>query len=95
MIARLLSCLIEDMLRGLSGPLGYRLRRFWYRRHFSACGSSLIIEPNVRIVGAEHIKVGDHVWLDQGAVLIAGPPRAEARIVAGPQSIGQLQIGNH
>jgi len=95
MIAHLFSCLIEDTLRGLSGPLGYRLRRFWYRHRFSACGSGLVIEPNVHIVGAAHIQVGDHVWLDRGVLLIAGPPRAEARIVAGPQSMGQLRIGNH
>lgn len=90
----LLATLIEDLIRWPGGPLGIRLRRAWYRRRLAACGAGLRIEPGVRILGAAHIRLGDNVWLDHGALLIAGPPRPEARIVAGPAPDGVLQIGN-
>lgn len=60
----------------------------------SRCGEGLVIEPGVHILGLEHISLGDNVWLDRGVVLIAGPPREAARIVAGTSSDGRLEIGN-
>lgn len=94
MILNLIITLIEDLIRWPSGPLGYRLRRAWYRRRLGGCGSGLLIEPGVHILGARYLFLGENVWLDRGVVLIAGPPRHDARIVAGPASGGRLEIGN-
>lgn len=94
MLGRLFSHLYEDLIRGLSGPLGHRLRRAWYRRRLAACGTGLVIEPGVHILGAAHIRLGDNVWLDRSAVLIAGPVREDARIVAGARSDGGLVLGD-
>lgn len=93
MLRRLLFHVSEDLIRGIGGPIGYRLRRFWYSRRFASCGAELIIEPDVHIVGAEHMHLEDNVWLDRASVLIAGPPRKTARIVAGTRGDGQLKIG--
>jgi acetyltransferase-like isoleucine patch superfamily enzyme len=94
MFLRLVSNLVEDLIRWPSGPLGNRVRRFWYSRRLSACGSGLLIEPGVHILGAGYISLGDNVWLDRGVILIAGPPRSGARIVAGAVGEGRLEIGN-
>lgn len=94
MILRVLFNLVEDLIRGLSGPLGYRLRKFWYRRRFADCGTGLLIEPGVHIIGTAHVQLGNNVWLDRGVVLIAGPPRIGARIVKGAHRGGRLEIGS-
>lgn len=98
MFKTVLFSLIEDMIRGLSGSLGIRLRRAWYRRRFKKCGRGLVIESAVSIVGAKHISLGDDVWIDRSVVLIAGPPRENLRIdirreVQGINH-GDLIIGN-
>ena len=94
MLLRLISHLLEDLLRGLSGPLGYRLRQYWYGKRLARCGNNLRIEPGVHIVGADHISLGDNVWLDRGVVLIAGKPRPSVRIVKGSGPEGFLEIGS-
>lgn len=94
MLFQILSGLVEDLLRGISGPLGVRLRSAWYTRRLAGCGSGLRIEPGVYILGSGHITLGNNVWLDRGVLLIAGPPRANARIVAGAKTDGRLALGS-
>ena len=90
----LLCNLVEDALRGLSGPLGVRLRRAWYRKRLSRCGANLRIEPGVHILGTQDIALGDNVWLDRGAVLIAGKPKMTARVVNSSEPTGAMVIGD-
>lgn len=94
MLLRLIYYFVEDMIRGLSGPLGYRLRQAWYSRRLSRCGSNLRIEPGVYILGADHISLGNNVWLDRGVVLTAGKPRSSARIIKGVEPDGLMEIGS-
>lgn len=94
MLRRILSHLVEDLIRGVSGPIGYRLRRVWYRRRLASCGEGLVIEPGVHLVGVEHMHFGENVWLDRACVVIAGPPRQNARIVAGTMGKGRLDLSN-
>jgi acetyltransferase-like isoleucine patch superfamily enzyme len=93
-----LANIFEDLIRGISGPLGVRLRRAWYRRRLCRCGTDLIVEPGVHIIGAEHIELGNAVWIDRNVILTAGPPRKMARIVARGDAVGaekgRLRIGN-
>src|SRR5580658_1270468 len=72
--------LIEDIIRGLSGPLGVRARRAYYRRRLFACGARLVIEPGVHLIAPEWISLGDDVWIDRFAVMIAGPPAPGAQV---------------
>lgn len=72
MLKRLAQHLIEDIIRHVSGPIGVRLRRAYYRRRFKSCGSHLTIEPGVYFESAQHISVGDWVWIDKHVVIIAG-----------------------
>lgn len=93
-----LASLFEDLIRGISGALGIRLRRAWYRRRLCYCGSDLTVEPGVYIVGPAHIELGNSVWIDRNVVLISGPPRRSARItapgVATKNASGKLRIGD-
>lgn len=99
-LLRLVSTLIESLIRNVGGPLGIRLRRAWYGHRLKACGEGLVVEVGVSIVGAGHISLGDHVWIDRNSVLIAGPPRPEARIVEArcpgdAVAEGEISIGGH
>ena len=76
----LLLCLVEDAIRGLSGPLGVRLRRSYYSRRFQQCGARLTVDAGVHIVAPDRISVGDDVWIDRGVILIAGPPDRMANV---------------
>jgi acetyltransferase-like isoleucine patch superfamily enzyme len=93
-----LANICEDLIRSISGPLGVRVRRVWYKRRLCGCGTRLIIEPGVHIIGAEHIELGKSVWIDRNVVIIAGPPRNSARIIAHSNAAkvekGKLRIGN-
>lgn len=70
---------IEDLLRGVSGPLGVRMRRSHYRRRLRSCGAGLVIEPGVHLLCPEWISLGNDVWIDRHATLIAGPPLPSAK----------------
>ncbi len=90
---------VEDLLRGVSGPLGVRLRRAYYRRRLQSCGARLVIEPGVHLLRPECISLGDDVWIDRHAILIAGPPGQDAQI-SRRQSVevspnpGEIRIGD-
>lgn len=73
MLEKFLLPLIEDLIRGLSGTLGIRLRRFYYQKKLKQCGARLTIETGVHIVSASSISIGEDVWLDKNSLLIAGP----------------------
>jgi acetyltransferase-like isoleucine patch superfamily enzyme len=99
MVRALALYLVEDLLRGLSGPLGIRLRRAYYWRRLKRCGARLVIEPGVHIVGPEYISLGNDIWLDRNSILIAGPPPAEGQIELRDSAnvratIGEIIIGD-
>lgn len=97
MLKTLILCLIEDSIRGLSGPLGIRLRRAYYRRRFKRCGEGLVIEPGVHILAPEQISLGDDVWIDRQAILIAGVPHQAInarRNGASVVRVGEIVIGS-
>lgn len=99
MIGQLITSIMEDAIRGLSGPLGIRIRRKWYRWRLKRCGKRLVIEPGVHLVRPDQISLGSDVWLDRHVVLIAGPPAndAEIEVLANPDAkveIGEIVIGN-
>lgn len=100
MIRAVFFSLIEDFLRGLSGPVGVRLRRGYYRRRLKKCGARLTIEPGVHIVRPDWICLGSDVWLDRYTVIIAGPPDPDAVVRVRENldvrvSPGNIVIGDH
>jgi acetyltransferase-like isoleucine patch superfamily enzyme len=63
----------EGWLRNIGGPIGRRLRFFYYRKRFKTCGINCVIEEGVHITSPNHIALGNNVWLDKNTILIGGP----------------------
>lgn len=84
----------------IPGALGNRLRyRFWKAR-LAHLGRDVQIDVGAWFSGPEHVRVGDHAWIDRNTLIIAGPPtpgRATARKVdaAHPVAEGQVDVGDN
>lgn len=90
-LASILFCLIEDVIRHVSGPIGVRLRRFYYTRRFKKCGSNLSIAPGVSIDRPDCVSAGDWVLIDRNCVILAGPASEAGAIkeIANPECTAQ------
>lgn len=93
--------LIEDCIRPLSGPLGKKLRYWYYKKRFASCGKNLFIETGVYFFSCTDIIIGDNCWIDKNCVLIAGymeKPNLKIKnnVPAGKiVNPGKLVIGNN
>lgn len=88
------------VIRNWPGRLGQGLRAAYYRARFRRMGMRVRIGVGVSVIGAPWISVGDDVWIDDHAVLVAGPVDLGSRQVhwrelpgETPQA-GQLVIGS-
>ena len=63
---------IEDIIRNISGPAGYRLRYWYYRRRMRSMGKSVTIDTGVFFVNTGYISIGEHSWIDKNCTIIAG-----------------------
>lgn len=61
--------LIESLIRNISGPFGYIIRRYYYKLIFKSMGSDVLIDVGVLINGAQNIECGNKVWIDSYAIL--------------------------
>jgi acetyltransferase-like isoleucine patch superfamily enzyme len=64
--------LIESCIRNVSGKTGILLRRAYYSGRLGKCGKKLIISEGVYFDHPRSIELGDYVWIDRNAILIAG-----------------------
>jgi len=71
-IRNMISFLIQDMLRGLSGSLGIRLRYAYYSKKLGHLGKGVVINMDVYFLGPEGIHIGDNTHIDKGCYLISG-----------------------
>src|SRR5262245_3615961 len=82
------------------GGVGRRLRAAYWRRRLGGMGARCNIDVGVIIQSPENVFLGDDVWLDNYAVLIAGPPVLDGRkhrVLANPAfrgKRGELHIGH-
>ncbi len=101
MIGRLLCHFIEDIIRNISGPIGIRLRRSYYKRRLGATGAKLVIDTGVSFQGPQDVYLGNHVWIDKNCVFIAGKiePASGAifnKTVSGTNTMeGRIQLGSY
>ncbi|HRP34174.1 MAG TPA: hypothetical protein PKV73_19890 [Agriterribacter sp.] len=96
---RLLSGVFEAMIRNISGGAGRRLRYWYYRKKLGGCGKQVFIDVNVTFLNPGNIFIGDKVWIDNGAILMAGKPGSgrKSDIRTNPQyeyGRGELHIGS-
>ena len=93
---QLINHFIQDCIRNLSGPLGIRLRRWFYYRKFQRCGNHLVISEGVYIDQPENISLGNHVWLDKGVIIVTGKSNRPNIIRKGDTPyLGKLIIGDN
>jgi acetyltransferase-like isoleucine patch superfamily enzyme len=99
MIGRLICHALEDGIRNISGPLGMRLRRFYYKRRLGAAGWGLVIDTGVHFESPKNIFIGNQVWVDRNCIFIAGkiaPGAAKIiRLSTTGDSEGLIRIGSH
>jgi len=58
-----------------------RLRRLLYSPHFGSVGKSVRVGIGVRFQDISNIHIGDDVWIDDYAIIIAGKPSLDGRYV--------------
>lgn len=97
-MGRIFRELFESWLRPLGGPIGRKLRIWYYRKRLKACGENCVIEEGVYLTNPHLITLGNNVWIDKNTILIAGAFDKNSRQYKekGNKSItwGELQIGN-
>lgn len=71
---------VEDVIRHISGPAGLYLRRAYYKRRLKRCGNKLVIAPGVTIENPQCVSLGDWVWIDRNAIILAGDANKTDRI---------------
>lgn len=77
MIGRIFSTFYESCIRNIAGSPGRWLRYRFYRKRFGACGKNVVIDVGVLIKNPGAIFVGDNVWIDDYAILIAGEVKGD------------------
>lgn len=73
--------LFETLIKNLSGPAGFALRRYYYGLVFTKTGKNLLIDVGVTFKGSNNIICKDNVWIDSNVVINV--------------PIGKLEIGNN
>lgn len=72
--------ILESIIRNISGPFGYILRRYYYKMVFNKMGNDVLIDVGVVFNGAQNITCGNKVWIDSYSTFSL--------------QIGELYIGN-
>ncbi len=61
--------LIETLIRNISGPFGFLIRRFYYKLVFKKMGDDVLIDTGVILNGAHNISCGNRVWIDSYTII--------------------------
>jgi acetyltransferase-like isoleucine patch superfamily enzyme len=100
-LTRLLNALIESagvLVLWIPGGVGSRLRIMYYRARGTRIGKDCRIEVGFMIDQPGLVEIGDRVWLDRYAILIAGKsrPGRETRRAGDPDEglRGSIRIGS-
>lgn len=87
---------IQDLIRNISGPLGIRVRRWYYQTKFEQCGVNLVISEGVYIDQPRNISLGNNVWLDKGVIIITGKiERPNMLKKSQDELVGKFKMGNN
>ncbi len=82
------------------GPLGFRLRHYYYRRKLKSLGQNVIIDTGVYFQNPQFISIGDNCWIDKNVVILAGIDRSNREKVLKinnkyPGNPGEIFIGKN
>src|SRR5882757_2441613 len=85
--------MFADTIRNISGPLGIRLRRLYYRRLLKSAGNNLVIDTGVFFQSPESISIGDNVWIDKNSILNAEKLPEKKRLTRMTPEVSDLEEG--
>lgn len=90
---------IEGLIRNIDGPIGQKVRFFYYKNKLGSCGKNVIIDIGVVITSPSDIFISDNVWIDKYVILLAGKPKGNRKILHKKNldffgKEGELHIGN-
>lgn len=71
MIKKIVFTVIESLIRNISGGLGQRIRRHYYKRRFKSCGDNLKVDEGVIFQNPENIVIGRDVWFLPYSIITA------------------------
>jgi acetyltransferase-like isoleucine patch superfamily enzyme len=102
LIKRIVFSILESLIRSISGGLGQRIRRQYYKRRFKSCGGNLKIDEGVIFHNPENIEIGSNVWFLQYSIITARESNLEIndRLLIRKvnkkftRKIGSITIGN-
>jgi dTDP-4-amino-4,6-dideoxy-D-glucose acyltransferase len=92
---------IEVIIIFFPNPLGSRLRFLYWKLRLKSLGQNVLFGVGVRITNPQNVTIGNHCWIDDYAIIIAGPPKGDGRSIIRKNNPdyqlqeGEIYIGNH
>ncbi len=88
------------IIRNFPGPLGFHLRRRFWRGRLKRLGKNVLIDCGVHFQNPAHISIDDNAWIDLGVIILAGPdgstrPRRRIANAQFPLERGEVHIGKN
>ena len=93
--------IIEGLLRNISGPLGFKLRYYFYKPFMRHLGKGVLIDTGVKLSGIRNISISDYSWVESYSIITAYLDEIEIgkRVHIAPFSVihanKKIQIGDY
>lgn len=71
----------EWLVVSFPGPVGTRLRYYYWRARMKHVGKRVTFGVGIQITNPKYISIGENSWIDDQVILIAGPPGEGGRKV--------------
>ena len=71
LIAKIPLGLIEFLIRYIPGPIGFKLRYYYYKLFLKKMGKNVMIDVGVFLNGPANISLADFVWIDCNCIISA------------------------
>lgn len=90
----------KALISNFPGPLGYRLRRYYWSRRLKRLGKNVRIDCGVYFQNPKYISIADNAWIDRGVIILAGPDESDRsrRTLENPDfplQRGEVHIGRN
>lgn len=72
---------IECLISPLPGPIGSKLRYFFWASRLKEIGRRVYIGVGVKFYSPKHISIGNNCWIDDYTILTAGSIKDEGRVI--------------
>lgn len=76
-IPRLLSDLLLGAIQNFPGPVGFKLRYWYWKIYLKYLGKGTRIDVGIYFQNPEFISIADNCWIDRGVIILAGIDKSE------------------